>query len=191
MDMFRADRAESQSAAERVLQRAMAHGMMLRRAFHVSLKRRRDTADWELLESVVVGILEQNADYYDVEWFVKADRRLRRSVASLFRSRSSKSSRPWHYGRAADQVYESTSAWRQELDELTVAYWRHSALVWITLWHLADVPDMTAVRAKGCLDVCFDGAAVPDEVYDHPLPPKKRGWSLSEAASSLAGAFRR
>ncbi|MFZ1107497.1 MAG: hypothetical protein WAN43_04005 [Rhodomicrobium sp.] len=190
MDKLRADRAEAQSSAGRGLRRAMAHSTMLRRAFHLSLSRRHDADDWKTLESAVAAVLEKNARHDDVEWFVEADKRLRLSVTSLLRSQAAKSSRVGHYLRAAGQVYKSTEAWRQELDELTVAYWRHSAVVWITLWHLADVPDVTAARAKKCLDLCFDGSSAPDEAYELPLRPKKAGWSLSGAASSLAGAFR-
>jgi hypothetical protein len=178
------DQADAQTAAERVLQRAKSHSIGLRRAFHLSLSRRRDTEDWERLESVAAGILEHDGRYRHAEWFTETDKRLKQCVASLFKNRTLKSSRAGHYLRAAKQVYESASPWSQELDARTMACWRHNALVWITLWHLADVPDVTATQAKECLDGCFQGNSPG-------LPPRKPRWSLSGAASSLAAAFRR
>ncbi len=127
----------------------------------------------------------------DANWFVEADERLKSAVAEMFRSRSSKSSRAWQYRRAAEQVYESAANWDQHLDGLTLAYWRHSALVWITLWHLADVPDLTARDAKERLNSCFEGAPLPQTAPEEQRPEEEHRWSLSGAAGALTGAFRK
>ena len=189
MDVIRPDHSEAPMGAERVLQQAMTYSMMMRRVFHEALTCRCDDDEWKLLETATGGISEQNGRYRDAEWYVGASKRLRQSATSLFRNRSPKSSRVGCYRRSVDHVYESIAAWGQELDEWTVAYWRHSALVWITLWHLADVPDVTATHAKECLDYASTEALA--DAHELPLQPTKLRWSLSEAASSLVGAFRK
>lgn len=173
-----------------MLQRMMTHSTTLRRAFHISLSRRHDTQEWELLETATATSLEESRTAgHDAAWFTEASDRLRTSVLSHLRSRSSKSSRTSHYRRAADQVYENaTAAWARSVDEWTVAYWKHCALVWITLWHMADVPDLTADQARECLNFSFTEESEPE-----PELPSKRPsrWWLSGAASSIAGAFRK
>ncbi len=85
-----------------------------------------------------------------------------------------------HYRRAADQIYESAAVWAHALDELTLAYWRHCALVWITLWHIADVPGLTVDQAAECLTFSFTGEGDLDRTRDR-----------SEAAFPLAIVRRR
>jgi hypothetical protein len=173
---------EARILVERALQRAMAHSTMLRRAFQLSLDRHGDADNWKLLDSAVGRVLERNASCDDEQWFTAADGRLRESVTSLFNSRGCGSTEAWQYRRSVEQVYECAAARSQELDEVTVAYWRHSALVWITLWHLADVPGVTVFQAKECLEVCFDEESACKEACEVVRPQKRTGWSLSEVA---------
>lgn len=191
MDMTRQGFTNPQTGpeeTERLLQRAMAHSTMLKRAFHIAVSRRHDTEEWETLEDVTATLLEQNSEtHFDAEWFVQADGRLKASVTALLARRASKNSRIGHYRRAAKQVYESAAAWGQNLDDVTLAYWRHSALVWITLWHISDVPELTAEKAAKCLDLAFTGDAASDPVVN--LPSKKGvRWKLPDF---FAGAFRK
>ena len=165
--------------AERVLQRAITHSVTLQRAFHISLSRRHDTQDWELFENATAISLEESKDAgHDAAWFAESDSRLKASVLALLRNRSSKSSRMGHYRRAADQVYESAAVWASVLDELTLAFWRHCALVWITLWHVADVPDLTVDQAGECLSFAFtDEGDLEPEPEIAPKRPSR--WRLS------------
>jgi len=165
----------------RAMQRAIAHCAMLRRAFHLSLSRRSDASQWEFLETAVVAVVEQTRSArLDTRWYVEANERLKVSVFTLLKERSSKSSRPWHYRRAADQVYESTATWSKEIDELTLAYLRHSALIWVTLWHIADVQDLTATQAKERLDFCFESKDIPRREPE-ARQPKEKHWSFAGA----------
>ena len=165
----------------------MAHAIMARRTFRFSLSRRRDRVEWELLESAVASMLESNGvGRQRAAWFVAADRRLQASVTKLLKARDHKSRRLSHFRRAVEQVRENAALWGESLDETETAYCAHSALVWMTLWHLADIPDMTAGHARDCLDFSFNGSFLPEKVA-----AKKEGWSLSEAANSLAAAFRK
>jgi hypothetical protein len=182
-----ADQQTAPGAAEPPFERALAYAIMLRRAFYFSLSRRRDGVEWELLESAVAGTLESSgADPRRQEWFAAADRRLQASVTKLLKARDHKSRRLSHFRRAVEQVRENAALWGESLDETETAYCAHSALVWMTLWHLADIPDMTAGHARDCLDFSFNGSFLPEKVA-----AKKEGWSLSEAANSLAAAFRK
>ncbi len=194
MDLPQFALADDQAATDdagRLLERAMAHSIMLRRAFGMALSRRHDAAEWELLERETGRILEQNGLRRDVDWFIDADERLTDSVTKLFKNRSSKSRRPVHFRRAASQVYESAALWGKNLDEKSGTYWRHSALVWMTLWHLADVADVTASQARKCLLHCFEGTASSIEPPPE-LPQQERAHNrLSTAVAFLADAFRK
>jgi hypothetical protein len=180
MDMIRADQAIAQMTAERVLQRAMSHSMMLSKAFASSHTRRRDTNHWKLLETATSGVLEQ--DWRRREWYAEANRRLRTSVSFLLRSQASKSGRVGLYRLATDQVYEAAADWSQALDALPVAYWRHSALVWVTLWHSADAPGVTATQAKECLDCAWTEARSENDADKLVSQPTRRRLSLWAAA---------
>jgi hypothetical protein len=161
---------------------------MLQRAFHISLARRHDARAWEQLEGEIAAVLERTEALHPAEWFVQADGRLKASVAALLGRQGAKSSRVSHYGRAAGQVYESALAWGAHLDDATLGYWRHSALIWITLWHLADVPDISADMARGCLDSAFRQQGVTsDPVLASPAKKAAR-WKISD---SLGSAFRK
>jgi hypothetical protein len=186
MDMTRPSFEALHIEPNRAMQRALSHCAMLRRAFHLSLSRRRDSAKWEILERAVVAVVAQtHGARRHAKWFAEADERLKSSVFALLKERSPRSSRPFHYRRAAEQVYESAANWSRELDEVTLAYWRHNALVWMTLWHMADIPDLTSTHAKERLDFCFDGKAVsPRELETHPA--KEKRWRF--AASLWRGA---
>ncbi len=180
---------------ERLQQQAKAHAIGLRRAFHISVSRRHDTQTWTLLEDATATLLERNrqAPWQQAPqpgWFVVADEKLKTSATALLGLGAPNSSRASHYRRAAEQVYDSAEAWGRTLDGATVAYWRHAALVWMTLWHIADVPDLTAREAEACLNVAFTQAGNVQSVPE--LSPKKAVRSrLSEAARVLAGAFRK
>jgi hypothetical protein len=181
MDMTHPGFHALQIEPERALQRAIAHCAMLRRSFHLSLSRRRDAAKWELLERAVAPVVEQTRSARrDARWFVDADERLNSSVFTLLKERSAKSSRPWHYRRAAEQVYESAASWSKDIDEVTLAYWRHSALIWMTLWHMADIQDLTATQAKERLDFCFEGKDQPPREPEARRTKEKR-WSFAGA----------
>ncbi len=174
-----------------MLQRAITQGNALQRAFHISLSRRQDAREWKQFETETAASLEV-AEYvgHDARWFSESSGRLKASVERLLESRGSKSSRMRHYRRAADQVYESAAVWTHAMDELTMAYWRHCALVWITLWHIADVAEMTVEQARDCVSFAFTEEAEPEPEPELSAKRPSR-WGLSAAANSIAGAFRK
>lgn len=195
MDMTRPSFANPQPGEpERLLQRAIAHSTGLRRAFHTSAALRRDAEKWKLLEDAAATVLELNSEIPKQQdnaqdWFAEADEKLKASVVTLLGEGAPKTSRISHYRRAASQVYGSAAAWGETLDEATLAYWRHAALVWMTLWHIADVPDLTAEQAKDCLNSAFREASLQSVLK---LVPKKGVRSrLSDAANAVAAAFRK
>ncbi len=186
---------EPQSAkieAEAILQRAIDHCSMLKKAFHLCASRRQDAEMWRLLEHAVVAyldILRAKAGpplQRQSEWFAQTDGWQQERVLALLRRVSPKSGRASHYLRANRQIRSSAAGWSQVLDKATVAYWRHAAFVWMALWHIADLQDVTAEEAKRCLDL----ASRVEEAPALPLRAKTAMQRLSDAAGSFAAALR-
>jgi hypothetical protein len=134
------------------IERAKAHSAMLKRAFHFSLWRRNDTKSWELVEEAVAGVLEaiQKCGARD---FIEADASLQSRAIAQIKAACPHSNRWVEYRRAVKGVYTSAALWGQALEAAERAYWRHCALVWLTMWHLADVPQISADQVVAQLDV--------------------------------------
>ena len=52
------------------------------------------------------------------------------------------------------------------MDEADLAHWQHAALVWMALWHAADMPSITAAQVHECLEA----ALLP--AIEHEAKPK-------------------
>ncbi len=142
MTVFPALAAQSQA---KEVGRATAHGEMLRRAFHLSLSRRRDTEIWRRVEEAVARLLAKKQDgNCGANCFIEADAILQAGALALIKGVAPHSERSGAYRRAVKGVYSSAALWGRDLDKAGRAYWRHCALVWLTLWHLADVPLFSA-----------------------------------------------
>jgi hypothetical protein len=135
------------------IERAKSHGAMLKRAYHFSLWRRNGKERWEYIEEAVAGVLEaiQN-EKYDARDFAQADASLQSLAIALIREACPHSNRWLDYRRAVKGLYASAALWGHSLEAADRAYWRHCALVWLTLWHLADVPQISADEAAARIE---------------------------------------
>ncbi len=174
---------------EALLHRARAQSTMLKRAFHLCLSRRSDARLWEDLGNAAAAHLLGCGG--ERSWLVQrldeADRRFESRVMVLLSRTSAKSGRASHYRRAIDQIHVSATAWERTVGEATAAYWRHAALVWMTLWHCADLPSLTAGQAGECLDAAF----APQASKLTPAHKKPIRGRFSGAAGSFGAALRR
>ncbi len=185
----------SMTEAEAVLHKAMAQSTMLRRAFHLCASRRADASQWQDLEDAAAAHLEERAvgpgqvQAAETQWFGQVDGRLRMSVLDMLSHRASASSRASHCRRAMDELYASAAGWAPVLGEATAAYWRHAGLMWMALWHAADMPGITAGLFWQCLDSAF--APVPAAAPALERASRKAvGARLLGAAGSIATVFR-
>jgi hypothetical protein len=168
----RAEQSNARSEVERGVERAAAPSAMMKRNFHLSLWRRWDREDWELLGKSVAKVLEaEKTEKQDVNRFREADATLKSSIGALIKQAAPCSQRWSDYRRAARSVYSSAAFLGPALDEAEAAYWRHCALVWITLWHLSDLLQMTAEEAEDRLSVSMQMKASASVL---PFPPQNR-----------------
>ncbi len=150
------------SDPKRRLELAIARGTSLKREFHVSLKRRGDPEPWQHLGNAIGSLLEQTRrDPHDSVWFTQTDIRLAKSVTDCIRRNAPNSTRGRYYLRAAREVFNGAEFGGIGLDQPSMAYWRHAALIWISLWHMADITQVSAEDAKNCLDFAFKPEADP------------------------------
>ncbi len=180
MDLANPNLSDPQSGKEpkRRLELAISYGASLKREFHTSLKRRDNPEPWERLGKAIAVLLEQTRrDPHDLDWFSRTDSRFIASVTDWMARSAPNATRGRYYRRAALEVFHSAEFARGGLDQPMMAYWRHAALIWISLWHLADIPQLTAEDAKNCLDFALKPEA-------EPAP--NRG-----DRSSIAGIFRK
>ncbi len=162
MDITHPNLSHPQSANEpnRRIELAIAHSNSLKREFHTSLRRRDDPEPWESLGKAIAVRLEQTrGGSHDPDWFVQTDSRFIASVTDGI-TRSAPN-RGRHYCRAVLEVFRSAEFGGNGLDQPTMAYWRHAAVLWMSLWHLADVPQLTAEDAQKCLDFALKPEARP------------------------------
>lgn len=154
--------SDPQSANEpnRRLELAIAHSTSLKREFHTSLRRRDNPGPWESLGKAMAARLEQTrGGSHDPDWFAQTDGRFIASVTDCI-TRSAPN-RGRYYRRAVLEVFRSAEFGGNGLGQPTMAYWRHAAVLWISLWHLADVPQLTAEDAQRCLDFALKPEAEP------------------------------
>ncbi len=164
MDLANPNLSDQQSGNEpkRRLELAIAYGGSLKREFHTSLRRRDNPEPWERLGKAIAVLLEQTRkDSHDLDWFSRTDSRFIASVTDWMARSAPNATRGRYYRRAALEVFHSAEFSQGGLDQPMVAYWRHAALIWISLWHLADIPQLTAENAKNCLDFALKQEAEP------------------------------
>ncbi|MFZ1107496.1 MAG: hypothetical protein WAN43_04000 [Rhodomicrobium sp.] len=175
------ERRDAKGVIEERIESSAARSLTMKRAFQLSLRRRRDRKSWEILERTVAKALDRDrAENRDVDWLSQADANLQASAAAFIKSAAPYSNRSSDYRRSAKSACPGASSLGQGSDAADAAYWRHCALVWITLWHLADLPQMTAEEAKAGLGFGFMQGDAPASVL--PFAPRKR---LDAGASAL------
>lgn len=157
---------------------ATAQSTMLRRTFNLSLSRRSDAKSWRVLGEAIAKVLEQRkTERTGVSWFSETDAKLNTEFAELLEGRTRSRSLSY-YRQAARGIYQSAKVWGESLDEADMAYWRHSALVWLTLWHLADIPQMSAEQATECFECVLNRK-------DAPAPRMRTADDASENRDTL------
>jgi len=148
-----------------LLQRAVAQSMMLKRAFRFCASRRNDTELWRALEDAAAVLLERHRNgtlERQTQWLAQADRRLKFQVSELLRRMAPHSNRARQYRRAVAHLSLNAEGWSEVIGKTPAFYWRHSALVWMALWHMADMQSVTAEQAKKCLDHAFGIVSAPN-----------------------------
>ena len=167
------------------LRRAIVHATSLQRAYYLSLERRVDREDWERLGRTIASALKrEELEVQGAQFFDQCDENLRLLTVDLL---SPKTSRARHYRKAAEQAYESAQNWGKDIDQEAAAYWRHCVLVWLTLWHFADVPHLSASDSWTCLERAFaserNADTLKSEKKSQPRPSTFRNplsWALGK-----------
>ncbi len=137
-----------------LLQRATAQSTMLRRAFQLCASRRSDCDEWKLLEEAAAAFLERHpsgSPESEAQWYAVADRMLMHKISELLKRMAPHSDRARQFRRAAENAGNKASDGSMILGEAPAGRLRHAGLVWMALWHAADMQSVTAEQARKCL----------------------------------------
>ncbi len=165
------DMQAAENKAVLLLRRATAQTSTLRQAFRLCVSRRMDAEEWRLLEHTVATFLErhlESAHERPAHWFAQADRTLVLQVSQLLRRMAPQSNRARQYSRGAESLSVNARGWSAVLGELQASHCRHAALVWMALWHSADIPSVTAEQARKCLYHAFNVTPADNPGADNP-----------------------
>jgi hypothetical protein len=152
-DFFEGPKPETQ-ASVRPSRLASQYVDLMRQAFNHSASRRGDMQAWRRLDDSAAATLEQRFPISSSKGsprFEEANRELLRSIAQLLLAAAPTGGRANHYRRAFRQVQSSTAPWSRHLNPVVASHLQHAALVWISLWHAADAPAVTAKQMEACL----------------------------------------
>jgi hypothetical protein len=170
---------------EAMLRLVEAHARELREAFVRAVNARRDAANWLRLEDVCAQMLERRRKKiagtgaaHEPVWLLP-DAKGERAFEDLL-NRLAGGEPAEVYVKAADELLHNTAHWTFVFDTPTAAYWRHASLVWLSLWHAAQAPDVTASQAAVCLGLTVKRKANPE-----PAPSGKRERTLPGKLSQL------
>jgi hypothetical protein len=168
-------------------QRARQQSDLLRKAFSFSASRRGDAVSWRHLEDVIARLLDQRhgALLQQPASLEQESANLERSVARLLKRTAPGANRAGRYRRAVKDMLDNSTFWLGVLDPVAAAFWRHSALAWMSLWHGADTLAVTAPQMQACFEFATLGSSKAEDLTSHPEPPRPA------ALGSFASRFRK
>lgn len=165
----------------------------LQHAFRASASHRADAETWRELENTIAAELdrrrsearfEPSADV--VQRFDQADERLYNAAGKLLAILAPTSGRARRYKGAVDDVRGGAAPWGRFLDDPLMAYCRHAALVWITLWHVSDTPAATSEEIGRVLRQSWlPEQGIPDCGNSLEAPPQLLARTLRAVAAAL------
>jgi hypothetical protein len=165
--------------AEAMLRLAEAHASGLRQAFHEVAAMRPDAPTWGRLEQACAQMLERRharasqKNLNDVSPWLSFDERTERAVEDLL-NRVSNNEAAESYLRSVNELLHNTAHWTYIFDTTTAAYWRHASLVWLSLWHAALAPTVTATQAAVCVGLTARRKKAAPSVRKNTLPARLR-----------------
>ncbi len=101
------------------------------------------------------------------------DERTERAVEDLL-NRVSNNEAAESYLRSVNELLHNTAHWTYIFDTTTAAYWRHASLVWLSLWHAALAPTVTATQAAVCVGLTARRKKAAPSVRKNTLPARLR-----------------
>ncbi len=159
--------------AEAMARLATIHAGELRAAFRNAAAVRQDAASWRRLEEVCAVMLQKRRAAVtagrfarDPDWLLTAGRSERAFNELL--SLSGQAELAESYVKAVEELIGNTAHWTFIFEAPVAAYWRHASLVWMSLWHAALAPEVTAAQAALCLGLKVKRKAVAEREKAEP-----------------------
>ena len=163
------------SGADVAVRLAAQYADQLRQAFHQQAAARPDALVWHRLEYDVADLLERRfndtpAPTPMVPSLSKLDQALLQTVATALFKDDPTQRRVVAYREAIASVCENAANWIF-LQDHEIAYWKHAALVWMTLWHVSASRAITPAHMATCLGLTPPAPSIPIPTPEPAAPP--------------------
>ena len=163
------------SGADVAVRLAAQYADQLRQAFHQQADARPDALVWHRLEYDAADLLERRfndtpASTPMVPSLSELDQALLQTVAAALFRNDPTQRRVVAYREAIASVCENAANWIF-LQGHEIAYWKHAALVWMTLWHVSASRAITPADMATCLGLTSPAPSIPFPAPEPAAPP--------------------